>query len=70
MTRKEALYSYTLGNAYAGFEEDIKGSLDPGKWADIVILSKNLFTCPDDSIPSAKVLLTLTGGKIKYTGEN
>jgi predicted amidohydrolase YtcJ len=70
MTRKEALYSYTLGNAYAGFEEDIKGSLDPGKWADIVILSQNLLTCPEDSIPATKVLLTLTGGEIKYTGDN
>ncbi len=66
MTREEALYAYTLGNAYAGFEEDIKGSLEPGKWADIVVLSQNLLTCAEDSIPNAKVILTMVGGEIKY----
>lgn len=66
MTRKEALYAYTMGNAYAGFEEDIKGSLEPGKWADIVLLTQNLLTCPDDSIPLTKVKMTMVGGKIKY----
>lgn len=66
MTREEALYSYTLGNAYAGFEEDIKGSLEPGKWADIVLLSQNLLTCPDDSIPTTTVILTMMGGAIQY----
>lgn len=69
MTREEALYSYTLGNAYAAFEEDIKGSLEPGKWADIVVLSQNLLTCPADSILDAKVLLTILGGEIKYQNE-
>lgn len=66
MTREEALYSYTLGNAYAGFENDIKGSLEPGKWADIVLLSQNLLTCPEDSIPATRVLLTMMGGTIQY----
>lgn len=66
MTREEALYSYTLGNAFAGFEEDIKGSLEPGKWADIVLLSQNLLTCPEDSIPKTSVLLTVMGGTIQY----
>ena len=66
MTRKEAIYAYTMGNAYAGFEEDIKGSLEPGKWADILLLSQNLLTCPDDSIPLTNVKMTMVGGKIKY----
>jgi predicted amidohydrolase YtcJ len=66
MTRSEALYAYTMANAYAAFEDDIKGSLEPGKWADIVLLSQNLLTCPDDSIPKTKVLMTIVGGKIKY----
>jgi len=66
MTRNEAIYSYTLANAYAAFEEDIKGSLEPGKWADIVLLSQNLLTCPDDSIPMTKVMMTMVGGEIKY----
>lgn len=66
MTREEAIFSYTLGNAYAGFEEDIKGSLEPGKWADIVVLSNNLMTCDEDKIPLTKVQMTLVGGDIKY----
>ncbi len=66
MTRVEALYSYTLGNAYAAFEEDIKGSLEAGKWADIVLLTQNLLQCPEDSIPSTRVLMTVVGGQIKF----
>ncbi len=66
MTRKEALYSLTMANAFAAFEDDIKGSLKTGKWADIVLLSQNLVTCPEDSIPKTKVIMTMVGGKIKY----
>ncbi len=66
MTRDEALYSYTLGNAYAGFEEDLKGSLTPGKLADLVILDTNLLTCSDDEILQAKVVNTIVGGETKY----
>lgn len=63
MTREEALYAYTYANAYAAFEEDIKGSIEKGKWADLVLVDKNLFTCPTDSIPKAKIKLTMIGGK-------
>jgi predicted amidohydrolase YtcJ len=70
MTREEAIYSYTLGNAYAAFEEDIKGSLEPGKWADIVLLSENLLNCPEDRIPVTKVLWTMVGGEVKYDGSS
>ena len=66
MTRQEAIYSYTLGNAHAAFEEDIKGSVSPGKYADLVILSKNLATCPDDDILKTKVLYTIINGKVVY----
>ena len=66
MTREEALYSYTLANAKAAFEEKQKGSLEVGKLADIVMFSENLLTCPDESIPQTKVLLSVVGGKIKY----
>ncbi|MBK8489602.1 MAG: amidohydrolase [Saprospirales bacterium] len=66
MTRQEALYSYTLGNAYAAFEEDLKGSLEYGKLADLVVLSRDLRTCPDEEILDTKVLLTMVGGKVKY----
>jgi predicted amidohydrolase YtcJ len=66
MTRQEAIYSYTLGNAFAAFEEDIKGSVSIGKYADFVVLSKNLATCSDDEILEAKVLYTIVNGKVAY----
>ncbi len=66
MTREEAIYSYTLGNAYAAFEENIKGSIEKGKYADIVILSKNLIQCSDEEIPETEVLYTIVNGKVKF----
>lgn len=66
MTREEALRSYTLNGAYASFEEGIKGSLTPGKLADITVLSKDIMTIPDDEILSSEVLYTIVGGKILY----
>lgn len=69
MTRAEALHSYTLANAYAAFEEDLKGSLSPGKLADIVVLSKDLINCPEEEILDAEVMLTLVGGEVKYRKE-
>jgi len=70
MSRLEALRSYTVNNAYAAFEEDIKGSLKPGKLADITILSKDILTIPEDEIPSAKVDYTIVGGKVKFQSSN
>jgi len=69
LSREEALKSYTINGAYAAFEENIKGSITPGKFADIVVLSKNLLTCNDDEILSAKVLYTIANGKILFKGE-
>jgi len=66
MTREEALRSYTRDGAYAAFEEGIKGTLTPGKLADIVILSKDIMTCPDDEIRKAKVEFTIVGGRVRY----
>ncbi|MCI0692595.1 amidohydrolase [candidate division KSB1 bacterium] len=66
LTRQEALKSYTLNNAYAAFEENIKGSLAPGKLADIVVLSTDIMTVPDEEILSAEVLYTILDGKIVY----
>jgi predicted amidohydrolase YtcJ len=66
VTREEGLRAYTLNNAYAAFQEKEKGSLTPGKLADIVVLSKNIMTIPDDEIPTARVDLTILGGKVKY----
>ncbi len=69
MTREEAIYSYTMANAWAAFEEHEKGSISPGKYADIVVLSNDLTSCPADSILSTRVLLTMVGGKIRYQAE-
>lgn len=66
MTREEALYSYTLWNAYAAFEEDDKGSLEVGKLADIVVLSKDLATCTDAEILETEVKMTIVGGEVKF----
>jgi predicted amidohydrolase YtcJ len=66
MTREEAIYSYTLANAKAQFEEKQKGSIEPGKFADLVLLSNNLITCTEQDISTTKVLMTVVGGKILY----
>ena len=66
MTREQALRSYTLNNAYAAFEEDVKGSLTPGKLADIVVLSKDIMRVPEAEIPTAVVDLTIVGGEVRY----
>jgi predicted amidohydrolase YtcJ len=66
MTRDEALRSYTINAAYAGFEESLKGSITVGKLADIVVLSKDIMTIPEDEILSTEVLYTIVGGKIIY----
>jgi predicted amidohydrolase YtcJ len=66
MTREEALRAYTLSNAYAAFEETLKGSLTVGKLADVTVLSRDIMTIPEDSIPGTKVLYTILGGKIAY----
>jgi predicted amidohydrolase YtcJ len=66
MSRMEALKSYTINNAMGAFEEDIKGTLSPGKLADIVVLSKDIMTVPEDQILEAKVVYTIVGGKVVY----
>jgi hypothetical protein len=66
MSRLEALKSYTINGAYAAFEEQSRGSLKPGKYADLVVLSKDILTIPEDQIPTAEVRYTIVGGKIRY----
>ena len=66
MSRMEALRSYNVNGAYAAFEEGLKGSLTPGKLADIAVLSKDILTIPEDEIPSARVVTTIVGGKVSY----
>lgn len=66
MTREQALRSYTLNGAYASFEENIKGSITPGKLADITVLSQDIMTVPEDDIPKTVALYTIVGGKVLY----
>ena len=66
MTREEALRAYTVNGAYAAFETGLKGSLAPGKLADITVLSRDILTCPEDDIPGTEVLYTIVGGKVLY----
>lgn len=68
LSREQALYSYTMANAIAQFEEKQKGSISVGKYADMVILSNNLLTCTDEEILSTKVLKTMIGGKVVFQG--
>ena len=66
MSRMEALKSYTLNGAYAAFEEGTRGSLKPGKYADLVVLSRDILTMPEDEIATARVVYTIVGGKVRY----
>jgi predicted amidohydrolase YtcJ len=67
ITREEALKMYTINNAYASFEENIKGSIEPGKLADMAIISDDILICPSEAIKNIVSELTLTGGKIVYS---
>ena len=66
MSRMEALKSYTINGAYAAFEETNRGSLKPGKYADLAVLSSDILNVPEDDIPAAKVVYTIVGGKVAY----
>jgi predicted amidohydrolase YtcJ len=66
MSREEALKAYTIDNAYAAFEEGIKGSLEAEKLADITVLSQNILTVPEDEILKTDVVYTIVGGKAAY----
>lgn len=67
VTREEALKMYTINNAYASFEENLKGSVEPGKFADLAVISDDILTCPSGQIRNIVSLLTMTGGKVVYS---
>ncbi|MFC2169832.1 amidohydrolase [Acidobacteriota bacterium] len=66
LTMEEAIKYYTYGSAYGTFEEDIKGTLEKGKLADIVVLSKDLFAIDPEEIVKTEVEYKILGGKIVY----
>ncbi len=66
LTMEESIKNYTFGSAFAAHDEKIRGSLEVGKLADIVILSKDLFTISPEEIATTEVLYTILGGKVVY----
>ena len=63
VTRQEALYAFTMGAAYSGFQEDVTGSLSVGKFADFVVLSKDIMTIPSPEILETEIVATWLGGE-------
>jgi predicted amidohydrolase YtcJ len=63
---EEAVRAYTLGSAYAEFQEQVKGSLTPGKLADLVMLDRDIFAIPPEDIASARVLMTIMDGRVVF----
>jgi predicted amidohydrolase YtcJ len=66
LTREEAIRFYTINNAYILFLDKVAGSLEAGKQADIIVLDRDLLTCPVDEIKSAQVLRTYLGGRLVH----
>jgi predicted amidohydrolase YtcJ len=66
LTREEALRTMTLDAAYGSFEENEKGSIAPGKMADLVVLSQDILTVPDDRLMQTRVLATIVAGKVAF----
>jgi hypothetical protein len=66
VSRIEALHAYTTLGAYAGREEAVKGSIEPGKLADIVVLDRDYFTCPEDEVRDIRVQATVLDGSILH----
>jgi predicted amidohydrolase YtcJ len=66
MTRIQALRSYTIDAAFAAFEDSIKGSIEPGKLADLTVFTHDVMTIPEDQILQTEVFMTIVGGKVVY----
>jgi predicted amidohydrolase YtcJ len=66
ISRRDALRVATINNAYLTFEEQTKGSIEPGKLADLVVLPEDILTCPEKRIEQMQVAMTMVGGKVVY----
>jgi predicted amidohydrolase YtcJ len=66
ITRQEALRLYTNGAAAYSFKEGVKGSIEPGKLADLVVISNDILTCPEESMKDIQAVMTIVDGKIVY----
>ncbi len=69
ITREQALRMWTLNGAYLSFEEKSKGSIEPGKLADLIVITKDFLSCPVDEIKQIESLLTVVNGKVVYRNE-
>jgi predicted amidohydrolase YtcJ len=69
ITREQAVIAYTLTSAYAEFQEKEKGSIEPGKLADVAVLSQDIFSVPIPELPKTESIMTIVGGKIIYEGK-
>ena len=67
VSREEALYMFTKWAAYSVFEEDIKGTIEVGKLADLTIFSKDLMIIPEEEIMSSEVTMTIVDGRVVYS---
>ncbi|MCI0638159.1 MAG: amidohydrolase [Gemmataceae bacterium] len=70
LSREDALRLYTIHNAYINREEKEKGSLEPGKLADFIVIDRDYMTCPLDSVAQTRVLTTVVGGKVVYQAKD
>jgi predicted amidohydrolase YtcJ len=66
-SRADALRTYTIGSAWVSFDEDTRGSLEVGKWADLAVLSSDYMTVPLNEIGRIESVLTMVGGRIVYS---
>lgn len=66
LNREETLHSFTLAAAYAAHQEDRLGSLEPGKWADFIVVDRDFFDIPESEIDDIQVLQTWVGGQLVY----
>jgi predicted amidohydrolase YtcJ len=69
LTVEEAVRGFTASAAYAEFAEDVRGTIEPGKYADLVVLDRDIFTCDPREIREAKVVLTMVGGEVVYRSD-
>ncbi len=66
LTREQAIRFYTINGARLNFDESKKGSLEPGKYADLIMVDRNLLRCPVDDVRDTKVLLTMVDGTVVW----
>ncbi len=66
LTREEALRAMTINGAYETFQEDVRGSIEKGKWADLAVLKEDYLTVNEERIKDIEVLMTIVGGKVVY----